>query len=74
MASDLGNLKLEALFISMMGQVMISSGGTNVRVCENVVVEGFPKSTVLSLQRQGKFIYDKLSFDGEELIAEPASQ
>ena len=76
MASDLGNLKLEALFISMTGQVTISSGGTNVRVCENVilVVEGFPKSTVLTLQRQGKFIYDKLSFDGEELIAEPASQ
>ena len=74
MASDLGNLKLEALFISMTGQVMISSAGTNVRVCENVTVEGFPKLTVLSLQRQGKFIYDKLSFDGEELIAEPASQ
>ncbi len=31
--------KLEALFISMMGQVMISSGGTkNVRVCENVIL------------------------------------
>lgn len=45
MASDLGNLKLEALFISMTGQVMISSAGTNVRVCENVilVVEGFPQ-------------------------------
>lgn len=40
-ASDLGNLKLEALFISMTGQVMISSGGTNVRVCETVIVEGF---------------------------------